>query len=232
MRRQYNKPAVVDRITAWSYSRWACYDGCAQQAKYKFIEKRFEPTSPPMQRGTEIHKISEDYIKADARPKIPSELKKLDKAYVEAWKLNAIAEEQWAFTADWEETDWFGSDTWCRIKVDIQVIPEDRVIKIIDVKTGKVRDDYENQLELYATGALLLYDVDKVICENWYVDQGEIRGGEKEGFVYTPDDLEPLKAGWNKRVKKMLADTRFAPNPSDKCRWCHFRKANGGPCQY
>ena len=39
-----------------------------------------------------------------------------------------------------------------------------------------------------------------------------------------------LKALWEQNVKPMFKDEIFAPLPSYMCRWCHFRKDNGGPC--
>jgi hypothetical protein len=41
---------------------------------------------------------------------------------------------------------------------------------------------------------------------------------EKDGDVYLSRNLEN--------------DDIFAPKPSYGCRWCHFRKSNGGPCQW
>ena len=70
--------------------------------------------------------------------------------------------------------------------------------------------------------------VTTVDCEFWYLDEGEIR--EKS---YTRRQALTLRKKWEKKTKKMLSDTTFAPTPSaDACHWCHFKKAKGGPCKF
>jgi len=44
--------------------------------------------------------------------------------------------------------------------------------------------------------------------------------------------LPGLQAWVTEKVMKIENDDIFAPNPSYACRWCHFRKNNGGPCQW
>ena len=99
---------------------------------------------------------------------------------------------------------------------------------IVTHNTGRVRDSYEPQLELYAlTGLLMFPNVNTVDTELWFVDAGR----KLEGQRYTRDDLEMLKARWTDRVTSMLTDTEFRPTPNQYCGYCHFRKSNGGPCQ-
>ena len=44
---------------------------------------------------------------------------------------------------------------------------------------------------------------------------------------------EYADAGWfAKASSALLTDTLFAPRPGPYCRWCHFRKENGGPCTF
>lgn len=230
MKSRYKKPSIP-LITAWSYSRWRDYEQCPLRAKLKYVDKLQEPSAPALERGTAIHLDGEQYLKGIVKT-LPESLVKLAKQYRFALTHGAIAEEQWAINRDWESTGYFDPDCWLRVKVDHYFFPKRGRMVIVDLKTGQVRDDYEEQLELYATVALLLYDAKEVICENWYADHGVVRGGEKEGFVYKPDDLPELLTLWNDRTKRMLLDTKFEANPNNGCRWCHFRKSNGGPCRY
>jgi CRISPR/Cas system-associated exonuclease Cas4 (RecB family) len=99
---------------------------------------------------------------------------------------------------------------------------------VVDFKTGKNKPEHFMQRELYALGALHVYaDIAKVVVEHWYLDSAQV-----ETSVFYRDQLEALKQLWAKRTKAMLHDKRFAPRPSNACRWCHFRKENGGPCKF
>lgn len=221
--------AEVQKITQWSYSRWSCYEDCPRKAKYKFIDRLPEPGSPAMDRGSAIHKLAEDYVAAAKAPKvIPDELK----AYADEFKLarkgKPIAEQEWAFTTAWEPTGWFAKDCWCRIKTDLCFWRGDKLV-IVDHKTGKRRDDHLKQLSLYALGGFSQYQsIDHISAEVWYLDQGK-----PQTFAeYERAELPDIKDAWAAKTKAMLNDTMFAPRPGNSCRWCHFRKANGGPCAF
>ena len=67
-----------------------------------------------------------------------------------------------------------------------------------------------------------------LFTEVWYLDQGKPVTQEH----YVREDVPFLKLDWEQKTKAMLNDTRFAPRPGHYCRWCFFRKTNGGPCQY
>jgi hypothetical protein len=41
-----------------------------------------------------------------------------------------------------------------------------------------------------------------------------------------------LADDWEDKTRPMLNDTIFAPKPGNACRWCHWKKSNGGPCKF
>lgn len=236
-----------NKITSWSFSRWSTYNQCPLKAKLKFIDKMAEPGSPAMERGSKIHTDIEHYIKGavprlhkDADPTKAFGALFRDLRRAKAKDDDAVSiEDTWAYRADWTETtydDW--SHCWLRIKIDCATVEgtEDNVVVgIRDWKTGKYRkqneSDYALQLDLYALGALTLYQDTKEVTVQptlVYVDEGVTHATG----VYTKTDLPRLKKEWTARVKPMLADTKFAPKPNNFCRWCHFRKENGGPCKF
>lgn len=101
--------------------------------------------------------------------------------------------------------------------------------------TGKYKKDdndaYEQQLELYALAALILYpDVKYVDASLWFVDSGDHVGTKQDSYTHAmvPD----LKKKWELKVTPMFVDTLFAERPNKFCNWCFFRKANNGPCSY
>lgn len=226
---------AIQQITAWSFSRWNTYNQCPRKAKKQIIDKIRIAPNEAMQRGTRIHALAEKYVNGTIKP-LPPELELFDDEFHQLTKLKkkpldiAIDTElQWAFDRNWVTCDWFGRQAWGRVVVDLSVLNKaDRRATIIDHKTGKIRDDYEEQLDLYAAATLARYqDLDKVQTELWYLDQGEIR--ER---LYTRDEADDLIKVWTNRVKPMLADKRFAPKPSYLCKWCDFSHNNGGDCEY
>ena len=57
-----------------------------------------------------------------------------------------------------------------------------------------------------------------------------------EPMEYKLADMPKLKLEWNKRVKPMMLDKKFAPKPNQFCYSCHFRASNkdngGGQCKF
>lgn len=242
--------AAPQKITAWSYSRWSTYEDCPLKAKYKFVDKLSEPGSAAMDRGIHFHKVAEIYATS---PKVPTaktiddlaltyedkqgktnrvtlkDLTPIIADLKEARKGRPIAEQEWSFTSNWEPTGWFSKDAWCRIKTDLVFAKDDHLV-IVDHKTGKRNENaHKSQLSLYALGGFIKYPmIDKIRTEVWYIDQGRPYPNE----VYERHELEDIKAAWEDKTRRMLNDTQFAPRPSNSCRWCHFRKSNGGPCDF
>ena len=225
---------MSNKITAWSFSRWSCYEECPRKAKYKFIDKLPEPGSVAMDRGADIHKKLERYLSQGGR--FPKEATPLKDEYRKLRKAEPMVEMQVAFTSRWEPSDWFGRDTWCRVVIDALVPPvvnaKTPVVDIRDHKTGKVREGagYEVQLELYGLTGLLMFPVaERATASLMFVDHGVIVPVKDE---FKRSDVPALKKTWEKRVKPMMNDTRFQVRPGNYCRWCHFRRQNGGPCEY
>lgn len=214
-------------ITSWSYSRFSVYDKCPAKAKYKFIDKLPEPPAPAMERGNVIHKLAEEYTKGNIK-KLPTELKLFKDEFAELKKSKPMVEESWAFTKTWAKTVW---NDWAgcvlRIKVDAACI-DGTDLHIIDHKTGKKREGYEEQLSLYAVGGGLMFPrIKRIFTHLWFLDSGDTV--EKE---YDAKNVPNLQADWDKKVKPMMSDTRFSPKPSHECRWCPYSKSKGGPCKF
>ena len=231
------------KITAWSFSRWETYNQCPRKAKLKFIDKI--PTTPneAMVRGRKVHEDAEKFVNGKLK-RLPKDLQLFDDELKQLADLkkkkSSIAislELQWAFKRDWSIcNDWFSQSTWARVVLDCLVLNErEKRATVIDYKTGKIRDGYDLQLELYAAATFARFPhIEQVKTELWYIDQGEIIGGDEdtgEG-VYAENQADGLIQDWTQRVKPMLVDQRFAPKPSNLCRWCDFSQSNGGPCEY
>lgn len=240
--------ATAKKFTSWSFSRYMDYVKCPLFAKLKHLDKIAEPGNDAMKRGSAIHKLAEDYIKG-LLPRLPMELKLFEdeikdmRAVYRKLPGTIYVEADWSFTKDWTPTtwnDWVGC--FVRLKLDCAHTIDDTVMKVIDWKTGKFREemnaDYVEQLELYALAALVLHPhLTEVRPMLVYLDQGTVYPAEGGELVFTQADVPRLKKLWEKRVTPMFKDTRFAPKPNNKCRWCFYGQAGklkGGPglCKY
>lgn len=220
------------QITSWSISRWTTYNECPLKAKLKFIERREEPKGLALANGIKVHKLAEKAI-VENKSKIPPELKRFSKEFIALRKEPDIETElDLAFDVNWdacEPTDW--DRAWVRVKLDLLVPPRRGLIDIVDHKTGRPKPIDPPQMELYGLAALLRYpQAKRARARLWYLDYGVIE--PKKDLFYHHNEIKAMQQEWNKRVTPMLNDTRFAPRPGNYCTWCHFRKANGGPCKY
>lgn len=221
-------------ITAWSYSRYADYRQCPLKFKLKYIDKLPDPGSPAMQRGNDIHKMAENYVLAPRKPKLPPELKNVKLELDHCRTAGAMAELPWGFRADWswnERNDWFGSDVWFRMKADVAIEYEDNTGLVGDWKTGRKYDENREQIELFGAVSLMRFpDWATVDVRLWYTDvdpaDNEVR------YEFTRAEGAVILRDWEKKVVPLFKDKRFAPTPNDKCRWCPFSKAKGGPCKF
>lgn len=237
------------KLTSWSFSRLKDYEKCPLACKRKHIDKIKEPPSEAMERGIRIGGLAEQYIKGTIA-RLPAELKSFEadfkvmrKQYAAATKnkgLPMVVEDQWAFTKEWSVTQW--NDwvaCWVRIKLDVGNFLEEDLYEVTDWKTGKFRPEqnaeYMDQVELYVLAALLIhYDRPtlRVRARLCYLDTGDQYPLPENQKIYTQADVKTLKAKWEKRVKKMLADTVFRPTPGNHCRWCQHSKSKGGTCKF
>jgi hypothetical protein len=216
-------------IKQWSYSRLSTFERCPKQAQYKFIKKVKEPGSPAMDRGKDIHKLCENFIRGSLT-ETPTQLREFEDAFLVLQHMylhgHVTCESDWAITKDWDKTGWFEDDTWGRAKVDAFVYEEgeSKEARVIDFKTGRYEGNQEahrEQCELYGAIALKRYpELESIQTEMWYLDHGKI-----DRYIYTPKTIEIKQAKIHKKAVNMTTATEFPANPSKfKCKWCFFGK--------
>jgi len=223
----------MQKLTAWSYSAYNTYQTCPRQLAYNKDKSLKKPKNVHLQRGIDVHKECEDYLKG-ILPEPSDSMAQLDRDFKKLKELEPLSEIQWAVDENWNETSWFDKSTWCRSIADAAYEVDDTTLTIIDFKTGKIRDSYVLQLDLMATVAMSIIDVEFVRPELWFLDQGEIRKGRGEGkvAVFSHKELGELREQWEERVEPMMNDTTFDPKPNFLCGWCDYSKDKGGPCQF
>lgn len=244
--------SVIKPPTSWSFSRYSDFKTCPLFFKLKHMDKVLEPKSDAMQKGIDAHEDAEKYIKGQLKKLPPvlmpmkaefDEMKKMFKAK----KFPIIVEDNWAFKADWSETQWNDwTGCWVRIKLDAAHYSDGHTMWVTDWKTGKPSEykvaEYMEQMELYAVSALLMSAVEEVEVHVRlaFVETGDMIAPRLEDgteLVYTRADLPRLLKEWEKRVRPMMNAKNYPPRPNSSCRWCWYGQAKvaaGGPglCKY
>lgn len=236
----------MKNITAWSFSRLKDYEKCPLSAYLKYSEKRSTEhmDSTAGDRGTQVHTEAEQFVKGDGTftadlAKFADYFSKLKDRY-DAGEV--IVEEEWAFNRDWDITDWFADDTWCRMKLD-NFIFEDRSYEhdadsftigtATDYKTGKKFGNevsHGQQGQLYAIGSFLRYPtLEHIDVEFLYLDHGQTTKRS-----YTREKAMKFLPSWTSRAMKMTEATEYPPKPNKiTCMWCPFGPQNGdGSCEW
>jgi len=231
---EVKKKAGTKAVTAWSYSRLTSYETCPLKFKFTALDGIKEPGSPAMDRGSAIHKEGEDYLK-DVVKEVPESYAKIKEEMEYLKSRKAMSELEITFTKEWTPTGWFDDNAWLRIKIDVYLSKETydgKTVRIDDIKTGKNRGGYEDQLELYCLAALIMDPAAKQAEANLlFVDSGEVLGTSHG--AYMQKDVEKLKKKWEKRVSPMFMDTLFSPSPNQYCKYCIFRIGGlTGGCTY
>lgn len=244
-------------IKAWSPSLLESYEACPRRAKLERVDKLcpkcfkgklkgFElPTCdtckavveppPPLVRGTLVHAQAEAYITGREKAlhpellKVKAQLNKLRTGYK---KRTVRVEVELAVDAEWRPVEWFSKAAWLRAKLDVLQLGVNK-LHIVDWKTGRFKPDgsYGDQLSIYSTAALCLFDMmESATASLTFTDCGTTVQ-KAEGTV-TQATLGEAKKKWAKRALPMFKDTTFAPTPSMGCRYCAFSRNKGGPCQF
>lgn len=220
------------KITAWSISRLHSYEQCPLQFKEKFITKSVATDdSPAMQRGKDIHDGIAKFLigKAAGCPRDALVFPRMEQVISEIHAFpDKVVEQQWGFNPNWQPTGWFGNDTWFRSILDVGLLYEDNTAESIDWKTGKKYGTNMDQMKSQAVAMFGRYrQLTNVTVRLAYLDTGD-----EEIAEIRKDEQHSIKADFEKRVAKMLADDIHAPKPNDKCKWCPISRSKGGKCAF
>lgn len=225
-------------VKAWSFSVLKKFEECPYRVYLSKVEKHKEPSSEAADRGSMLHDLAEDYIRGKKQSEVPAELRKLEMQYRalhDAYQEHPDEfelEENWGFTATWQQTGFFDDDVWCRMKLDV-FRKEGTSAHIVDHKSGK---KFGNELKhsdqglQYAIGAFKRYpDLEYVKVDFYYFDKGETLPKtftRDKAMMFLPR-VEQRAFALTNASKEQLA----RPKPSkNNCRFCPH--AETGVCQW
>ena len=234
----------MKNVAAWSFSRLKDYEKCPLMAYMKYVEKRSQDHTDKTaaDRGTSIHLEAELFVKGEAP--FTANLSKFADYFdeiKEEFDAGAVElEENWAFDKEWDISDWYGDDAWCRMKLDNfrhRDFEDGELVAGVatDYKTGKKYGNevsHGQQGQLYAIGSFMRYPtLQHVETQFVYLDQGPKHTTCRK---YSREKAMKLLPNWNKRALAMTEATDFPPKPNKiTCMWCPFGPQNGdGSCDW
>jgi CRISPR/Cas system-associated exonuclease Cas4 (RecB family) len=209
----------------FSHSSIKTYEQCPYKYKLTRIEHRKEPSGDAAERGKLIHAEFEHAIMGLGM--LPSQHAYWLDYIQQLTAKHTQCEVEFAITREWLPCDFKDPQHWVRGIYDA-VWHNDGHAHVLDWKSGKERD-YSDQLKLYAVIIMVCNpEIHTVSTEICYTDLNK----QVPHTSYKRSELESLKEWLLSRVTKIESDDIFAPKPGPSCKWCHFRKDNGGPCQW
>ena len=213
-------------MITYSYSSLKTYEQCPQKFKFGRIDKLPEPSGEAAERGKTLHSAIEANVKGETDI-LPIEIEHVRPSINELKVMGAEAEKEFAIDLDWKPVSFFDKKARFRGIIDIYAKNGEKAI-VLDWKSGKVRD-YSDQVRVYAAVSFALDDelqlVKPVIA---FIDQKK-----EQEYPSIPREVYPsIRADVERRMSAIDNDSVYAPNPGFLCKWCHYRKSNGGPCRW
>lgn len=211
-----------------------------------------EELPAPIVRGNVIDANITAYIRGETKkllpecsrhPKVLEEIKLLKKLFV---KDAVKVQHSIVLDAGWKVVSKFTRGAWFRGTLDVLCFngsgTEAQVIDWksggIDKRDGSIRADkkYDDQLFAYTTAVLTAFpQVEYVTASLVFVDCGPRFDPiiNKPEFDLRRRDLAEAQRTWEKRLRPMFADRSFLPTPgTESCRFCPYKKEEGGPCKF
>lgn len=205
-------------LEAFSYSRLDNYESCPKKYFKISVEKSVkDPPNEHTTYGTDLHLAFAEYLKT-GKP-LPLHLRQWMKtlATIKASPGEKIIEQKIAINANYEPTDWFAKDVYCRVISDLTILNGAQGI-LWDWKTGKMKEDF-SQLKLAgAVMFLLAEELEEVqLCYLWTKDKKVTK--EK----LTRDEMPTVWADLLPRIERYQnahAQNIFEARPGFHCRYC------------
>lgn len=212
---------------SYSYSAIKLYEQCPLKYKLTRIDHLIEPTGDAANRGKTIHAEIESVLKGGLNL-LSDDIKHLEDK-INAWiKENGQSELPVGVNDKWEAVDFNAEDVMFRGVIDLFIKHADGQATVLDFKTGKHRD-YSDQVLVYST--IILSTMPDVHTVQNVIEFIDLAKTDKYKPIVRAD-LPKLQLQLKARITTIEKDTIFAPNPSVLCKWCYFRKSNGGPCKW
>jgi len=210
---------MISKPFAWSYSVLDMYNTCPKKYYHIKVAKDAKDSDSAFSgEGKKIHDAV--YKRVTEGIPLPLPMRPFEKTVGTYAMLpgEKHGELRLALNEKLEPVDFFDRDAWVRAVVDYLVVDDDKAL-IVDWKTGKIKDGFE-QLKL--TAAVLsryMPEINKFTLAYVWLKQGgkatSIKMEKKHMKEVWIDNYASVK-----EIKHALKTTTFPANENPLCRWC------------
>lgn len=222
------------------------FQQCARKYHAQYITKELEwVQSDAAARGDRLHKLMEESINRgwdvlDWQDTLePPNV--YDTAYSFYQAIIKLKSSGWNIQTELEtatdglgnSTEWWGTDSWLRSKIDVCAThPNKDYAIVIDIKTGKVYDDMKIQLDINAITLKPIIGLSNYKVMFAYLDQNLVKNYDVVVDLDKPREFDPLRNAGTKLIDTMMVihtlkdyTTRnFWPCTKNKfCNWCQLK---------
>jgi CRISPR/Cas system-associated exonuclease Cas4 (RecB family) len=203
------------KVLPWSTSSLSAFETCPRRVWLMKTKQASERQSTALAEGNRVHKALENALNGTAG--LPPDYRKYQPVIDRIKEAPGVkqAERNFALTASFKPTEYWGPEAWVRGKIDV-TISRIKTALVIDWKNGKPKEE-DDQAKVYA-GVLF--------AERPHIERVHTAYGWLTHNKMTPRTFERAEAPgiWSEfaqRVRRMVhaADTDdFPPKPSGLCR--------------
>ena len=200
----------------WSYTMLSTFEECPRKFHSRYILKEKEPPSPALEKGREIHKQCEDYLRGgDVAPFLA-----VASVRNSAKGKKLAVEQKMGLNGQMEPVGFFEDNVWGRGAADV-IILDDAKAFMVDWKTGKVREK-EDQLAILSHAFVFPHypRIQEITACNIFLEHGKTGAIRK----YTRDQSAAFWQQFLPRIERMekaVESNSFSMMPGPLCSWCH-----------
>lgn len=205
-----------------SYSSISNYMMCPRKFYEVNVTYNWKDASPAMQKGTDVHKLIEQYIKGDTPElKLPAGDKRVaDTCYTlrhfyEVGYPKVGVEQAFAVDEEFKPVDYKSPKAILRGKIDVYTYTNDD-LNIRDWKTGKKRD---NSLQAHIYGLLT---AEAMPAKNTFCSFDYLEKGMGNTYQITEKGLN-----YTKQIVRAVLDAKVFPERRNPlCPWCPVKSCS------
>lgn len=213
------------KYNPYSFSKLSTYEKCPKHFKFKYIDNLEEDEKECLKKGSEIHSILENFTDYKHNNRIVEEFisSDLGKKYLEFINNSKPNRKEFAFglTKQLEPCSFEDETCLFRGKVDLMFV-KDKMLNLIDYKTGKYKDErYQNyeQLIFYAIYFFYTYKYIRWIRISFvYVEHCL-----ENHLILSRDSLPIYIKKMISLISKIEHEEQFNCNMSRLCDYCSFK---------
>lgn len=215
------------RALPWSWSSLASFESCPRRHYAIKSKQAFEHQDDGLKEGNAQHTALDKAVSGEAALPVKYQRYIPIVNAIKTARGQKVTEQDFAITASFKPTDYWGPDAWYRGKQDLQIIRPTNALAF-DYKTGKVKSDkdkFSGQLALTAAVTFAQHAaVETVTTAYIWLAHDKITPEH-----YTRADISVIWQEFLPRIKRLThaADTHtFEPKPSGLCReYCPLRQS-------